>query len=303
MRFLLLTLLLAGCSLPEAPAFVTWLPDHTTIAAHRGGAHLAPENTIAAVVEAQNWDSEIIEIDVQRAADGELVVIHDHSIDRVTGAGNGCGIDQDTQTETFGELLVHDFTVDELQEFDAGACFEDLDGAATYVDAGVVIPTLREMLQAFPGQRFLIESKDHEPEAVEALLAVQQELDAWDRSCVLDFDDGFIEAYAERAPEGACIAQPSSGIRCWSTSGLFPFGGGGCPAYDVMWMPHENSGLSLKKDSIVDDIQQAGMPVFMWTLNDAELLAEVLALEVDGLVTDRPDLARGLIGTPGVPAD
>ncbi len=302
MRRLLPLLLLCGCAEAEPPAFVQWLPDHPVISAHRGGAHLAPENTIAAVVEAQNHDVEIIEIDVQRSADGELMVVHDHSVDRVTGEGGGCDTAQDTQTETFGSVLVHDLTVAELQAFDAGRCFLDLDGEASYAGTGVVLPTLREMLTAFPSQRFLVESKDHEAEAATELLAVLTELDAFDRTCVLDFDDGFVATLAAQAPEGACIAQPSSGIRCWSTSGLFPFGGGGCPDYDLMWMPHENSGLSLKQPSIVADIQAAGMPVFMWTLNDAALLAEVLALGVDGVVTDRPDLARALIGSPGVGA-
>ncbi len=300
MRWVLPLLLLFGCATADPPPFIQWLPDYPLISAHRGGAHLAPENTIEAVIEAQNHDTEIIEIDVQRSAEGELMVIHDHSVDRVTGEGNGCDIEQDTEKETFGSALVHDLTVAELQAFDAGACFVDLNGDATWVGQGVVLPTLREMLAAFPTQRFVVESKDHEVEAAEELLVVLEELDAFERTCVLDFDDGFIAALAERAPEEACIAQPKSGIRCWSTSGLFPFGGGGCPEYDLMWMPHENSGLSLKQDSIVDDIQAAGMPIFMWTLNDAELLSEVIALEVNGVVTDRPDLARALIGEPGV---
>jgi glycerophosphoryl diester phosphodiesterase len=300
MRLLATLLLLSGCAQGDVPAFVEWLPDHPIISAHRGGAHLAPENTFESVTEALNWDAEVMEIDVQRSSDGELMVIHDHSVDRVTGEGNGCDIDEDTEKETFGSVLVHDLTIAELQDLDAGACFTDLNGDASYSGAGVFIPTLRELLDEFPTTRFVVESKDHEVEAAEELLAVLQELDAFDRTCVLDFDDDFITALAERAPPEACIVQPRSGIRCWSTSGLFPVGGGGCPEYDLMWMPHENTGLSLKTDRIVDDIQAAGMPVFMWTLNEGELLAEVLALEVDGVVTDRPDLARQLIGTPWI---
>ena len=302
MRALLPLVLLVGCAPVEPPPFIQWLPDHPLISAHRGGAHLAPENTLAAVVQAQNHDAEIIEIDVQRSADGELMVIHDHSVDRVTGEGRGCAVEQDTTTETFGSVRVDELDVAELQALDAGACFADLDGDPTYRDSGVFVPTLREMLSSFPSQRFVVESKDHEVEAAEELLDVLTELDAFARTCILDFDDGFIAALAERAPPEACIAQPASGIRCWSTSGLFPFGGGGCPDYDLMWMPHTNSGLSLKKRSIVQDIQDAGMPVFMWTLNEPDLLADVLALGVNGVVTDRPDLARALIGAPGVGA-
>ena len=303
-RALALVLLLTGCAAPESPPFIQWLPDHPIVAAHRGGAHLGPENTITAVQIAQEpgIEAEIMEIDVQRSADGVLVVIHDHSVDRVTGAGVGCEAEQDTETETFGSEHVADLTVEELQELDAGFCFEDLDGGTPFRDAGVIIPTLAEMLAAFPGQRFVVESKDHADEAAQLLLDTVAAADAFERTCFLDFDDGFIAALSEAAPPEACIAQPSSGIRCWSSGALVPFGGGGCPDYDLMWMPEENGGFDLKLPGLVADVQAAGMPVFMWTVNDVPLMDEVLALGVDGAVTDRPDLLRDRIGSFGVGA-
>ncbi len=298
------SLLLVGCAESTVPPFIEWLPDHTLIAAHRGGAHLGPENTATAVEISQQpgIEAELMEIDVQRSADGVLVVIHDHSVDRISGVGNGCDIEQDTQTETFGSEHVADLTVEELQALDAGFCFEDADGATPFRDSGVVIPTLTEMLAAFPGQRFVVESKDHTVEAAELLLDTISEADAFERTCFLDFDDAFIAALSERAPAEACIAQPSSGIRCWSSSGLVPFGGGGCPDYDLMWMPETNGGFDLKLPRLVQDVQAAGMPVFMWTVNEVPLMDEVLALGVDGVVTDRPDLLRDRIGSFGVGA-
>ena len=300
---LLLILLTTGCAVPASTPFVSWLPNHTTVAAHRGGDHLGPENTIRAIQIAQqpDIDAEIVEIDLHTSADGEVVVIHDKTVDRVTGIGTGCGTAEDTASETFGTEKVHDMTVAELQALDAAACFEGLDGTNPFAGTGVVIPTLREVLEAFPSQRFMLEIKQKEPSIIEPLLAVVGELDAFDRSCFLAFDEQATQELAEAAPE-ACVSMPSSGIRCWSTENIFPFGGGGCPAYDVMWMPHENSGFDLKKQRLVDNVQAAGMPVFMWTINDQETMAAAAELGVEGIITDRPDLAREQLGTPGVGA-
>ncbi len=295
---------LAGCAPPSGrPGFVDWLPSHTTVVAHRGGAHLGPENTLRAIQIAQQpgIEAEIVEIDMHLSADGEVVVIHDRTVDRVTGTGTGCATEEDTANDTFGDVAVTDLTVSELQALDAAACFEDLDGGAPFAGQGVKIPTLREVLTTFPSQRFMLEVKQTEPSIVDDVLAVVTDLGALDRSCFLAFDEQTTIELADKAPD-ACISMPSSGIRCWSTESIFPFGGGGCPAYDVMWMPQTNSGFDLKRQRTVDNIHAAGMPVFFWTINDPEEMRAVADLGVDGFITDRPDLGRGLLGSPGVGA-
>ncbi|MCO4772405.1 MAG: hypothetical protein KDA24_20395 [Deltaproteobacteria bacterium] len=305
MRILLgFALLLSGCALPATPSFVEWLPTHPIVVAHRGGASVGPENTIRAIQRAQepSMEAEVMEIDLHSSADDVLVVIHDKTVDRTTGVGQGCDIAQDTTAETFGDIKVHDLTLAELQELDAGACYTTEDGSRPYAGTGITIPTLRETLVTFPTQRFMLEIKQKDPSVVPALLELVGELDAFDRSCFLAFDEGVTQELARTAPEGTCISMPASGIRCWSTDGLFPFGGGGCPTYDVMWMPHTSSGLNLKTERIVSNIQDAGMPVFMWTINDEETMQAALDAGVDGIITDRPDLARSLIGRPGVGA-
>ena len=298
---LLAIALLSSCAEQEPSPFVQWLPSHPIVAAHRGGADLAPENTIRAIETATQpgIEAELIELDMHRSASGELVVIHDRSVDRVTGEGSGCSTEQDTEHETFGALLVADQTVEELQAFDAGACWEAPDGTFPYRGTGVVIPTLREVLARFPGQRFVLEVKDHALETAEELAEVLDEGGDWGRTCILDFDDAFIAELAAIAPAQACIAMPTSGIRCWATGDIFPFGGGGCPAWDLMWMPTESAGFDLRNESLVRDIQAAGMPVFMWTVNDTAGMEAVLATGAEGVVTDRPDLMRELVGLPG----
>src|SRR6188474_1210870 len=92
--------------------------------AHRGGSLEAPENTMAAFRHAIEVGMRLVELDVQLSSDGEMVVIHDETLDRTT---DGTG-------------AVHDYTLEELRQFDAGTKF-----GPQFV--GERIPTLREVLE------------------------------------------------------------------------------------------------------------------------------------------------------------
>ena len=288
--------LLQGCAPAANSGFVSWLPDSPIVVAHRGGAALAPENTIRAVQRAQEpWiAAEVVEVDLHGSADGEIVVIHDAAVDRVTGAGRGCLTEQDDGDQTFGELAVSALTLEELSALDAGACFTDEAGATPFRGEGVAIPSLRELLTTFPGQRFMLEIKQTEPSIVPDLVDLVMELDAVARTCFLAFDESTTQSLAVLLPDEACLAMPSSGIRCLATDALFPFGGGGCPAYDVLWAPRTNSGLNLAIPRVIANARALGMPVFYWTIDDLPTMAEVASIGADGIVTDRPDLLRNL---------
>src|SRR5262245_46925820 len=107
--------------------------------AHRGGSGLAPENTMAAFTRAvELWQPDMFELDVHASADGACVVIHDPTIDRTT---NGAG-------------PVASRSLAELQSYDAGYRFT-ADGGRTFPfrNQGVRIPTLDEVLSAFPDLR------------------------------------------------------------------------------------------------------------------------------------------------------
>ncbi len=99
----------------------------TGACAHRGDTKNAPENTIPAFESAVKLGAQQIEFDVQLSKDGQLVIMHDPTVDRTT---NGTG-------------AVSDLTFEELRALDAGSWF----GPAF---AGTQIPTLRETLEAIP---------------------------------------------------------------------------------------------------------------------------------------------------------
>lgn len=99
------------------------------IIAHKGAAKQAPENTIAAIQRALDLRVDMIEIDVRHTLDEELIVFHDQNLDRVARDTVGHHVTGD----------VHDFTLEELKQFDVGSWF-----ATPYADQR--IPTLKEVL-------------------------------------------------------------------------------------------------------------------------------------------------------------
>ncbi|MDQ3693322.1 MAG: hypothetical protein M3464_06820, partial [Chloroflexota bacterium] len=94
------------------------------IGAHRGAAAYAPENTLAAFAEGIRRGADMLELDIHLSREGEVVVIHDHTVDRTTD----------------GRGYVHDLTVADLKRLDAGAWFDPR-------FAGERIPTLREVIE------------------------------------------------------------------------------------------------------------------------------------------------------------
>jgi glycerophosphoryl diester phosphodiesterase len=106
------------------------------LVAHRGGAKLAPENTMAAFRSAlADWRADMLELDVHLSADGEVVVIHDPTVDRTT---DGTG-------------AVRSLPWAALAELDAGYRFASANDATPFRGRGVRIPRLEELLEEFPG--------------------------------------------------------------------------------------------------------------------------------------------------------
>lgn len=130
---------------PEASAQAfSKYPENTIVqrpivAAHRGVPSLTPENTMVSYQLAYELGADMIETDVQLTKDNHLVIMHDPTVNRTT---NGTG-------------RVADFTLEEIQQLDAGIKYSE-------AFAGEKIPTFKEFLQAFKGKNviLLVELKD-----------------------------------------------------------------------------------------------------------------------------------------------
>ncbi len=138
-------------------------PNNILNVAHRGASGHAPEHTLLAYELGQKMKGDYIEVDLQMTKDGELVALHDETLDRTT---NGSG-------------LVKDFTLQEIKQLDAGSWFnEKYPDAAKKEYEGLTVPTLEEVFEKFgKDARYYIETKSPEvyPGMEEKLLEVLEE--------------------------------------------------------------------------------------------------------------------------------
>ncbi|MGY4718761.1 glycerophosphodiester phosphodiesterase family protein [Naumannella cuiyingiana] len=248
-----------------------WTSTTTRVIAHRGASADAPENTLAAVERAIDDGSAVVECDVQRTADGELVVLHDATLARTTDAGS-----------VFPRRKpwnVADLTLDQVRRLDAGAWF----GAEF---AGQRVPTLREWIDAI-GTRagMLIEVKhpDRKP-GIENDLAETLRASQWARRALHDgrlvvqsFDHDWLRhAYAplgDGVPLGAlCLARPSSRqVRAISE-----------------WADQLNPRLGATDRALVDAAHECGLSINVWTVNGTTDMRRLIDARVDGIITNKP---------------
>jgi glycerophosphoryl diester phosphodiesterase len=252
------------------------------LVAHRGGAKLAPENTVVAFRQARDrWRADMLEMDVRLTRDGRLVVIHDPTVDRTT---DGTG-------------LVADLELEEIQALDAGYRCTDPDGGHPYRGQGVRVPTLEEVLVTFTDVWINVECKA--PETARPLASLVTRLGAEERV--------LIASESERARRGAAGypgpwgASLPQGLLFWILHRL-PGGSPYTPAADILQVPERWKGLRVVTPRFIREAQRLNIPVQVWTVDEEADMQRLLDWGVDGIQTDRPDrLARLLTDRVGRP--
>lgn len=244
----------------------------TRVIAHRGFSAEAPENTLAAIRLAIDASADMVEVDVTVSADGHLVVIHDDTLQRTTD----------------GRGQVAEHTLAELRDLDAGSWF-----APRYL--GEPIPTLGEVLDLVRDRVLLnIEIK---PEAVEHAAPRLVAALVLDRGMV---DQIVVSSFAPAALEDLRDAAPR--IRTASLynrelhSGLDPHEvvrEVGATAFNI---DHRD----LTEDTL-RSCREHGLPVSVYTVNDRDRMNQLVAIGVDAIFTDRPDVLVELLeeSSPG----
>jgi glycerophosphoryl diester phosphodiesterase len=249
--------------------------------AHRGGSGLAPENTLAAFDLAVRLGADALEIDVRRTRDGALVVFHDEETQRLTGQPG----------------TIEARTLEQVRALDAGFSFSP-DGGASFPfrGAGVAVPTLAGLLARHPVVRLNIDAKTEDESLARALAQVLLDAGAVDRACVGSFHDAQAERLGALLP-GCARYLPEQAATCHVMAAKAGGGGEGCPeGYDLASLPHRMEGLVVVDEPVVGYFHARGMPVHVWTVDDPADTRELLRIGVDGIVTDRPDLLKGVLG-------
>ncbi len=264
---------------PEQPA----LANPPLLFAHRGGAGLWPENTLLAFEHAAQLGVDVLELDVHLTADDDLVVIHDSTVDRTT---NGSG-------------RVREMTVAQLKELDAGYNFTPDDGGSyPYRGQGVTIPTLAEVLTAFPDYRINIEIKDDDRRAAARLAEIIDAFAAQDRVIVVSFHDDPLTYFRKLQPHVATAAGPGEtrAFFILSKLHLWRFHRAHADAYQV---PTHRGRARFDDAAFIEHAHKLNQQVHFWTINDPEEMRRLLTLGADGIMTDRPDLGMDVFKAMG----
>jgi glycerophosphoryl diester phosphodiesterase len=237
---------------------------HTLGIAHRGASRYAPENTLAAFRLAIEHGASAVECDVQRTADGHLVIIHDSSVDRTT---NGHG-------------LVSDYSLEALRRLDAGSWFD-----SRFV--GERVPLLDEVLETTRGRALLqLEIKNGPTffRGIEAQIAEtirRHEMDndtlviSFDHHCVRDLRATSAEIATGILLDARLVDAPAA-ARVANADAL-------C----VHW------GFATK--DVVAQAREAGLGFFVWTVDDEAVFRCCVAEGVDGIASNDTILLGNLL--------
>lgn len=255
--------------------------------AHRGGAALWPENTLAAFEGALSLGYRYIETDIHITKDGRIVCFHDETLDRTTDGR--------------GPLAA--LTLDELRELDAGYRFtshDGRDGEHPFRGKGLTVPTLEEALALDPDLRLNLEIKPHRAKMERALWAELDRLGAHDRVLVAGAHDACVHRFRALRPNAFMPTSPGirGVLRFWVgvRTGLARFDR--C-AFQALQVPPSYRGLTVVDRAFVEAAHRRGVHVHVWTIDDPREMERLLDLGVDGVMTDRPDLLKDVMQARG----
>ncbi len=232
----------------------------------------------------EDWDADMLEMDVHLTADGQVVVLHDETVDRTT---DGTG-------------AVRGMPWDAVRRLDAGHRFRDSAGEFPYRGRGVRIPLFDEVLRDLPHMRIMVEPKV--AEAAGPLVEVIRARDAEHRVLIgALFEPTRVDARGYGGPWGA------------SRNQVMPFwlwhripGRWYVPAVDAFQIPEEWGRHRVVTPAFVRAAHRANIPVHVWTVDDPDDMRRLLDWGVDGIQTDRPDLLADVLtevaGRPPAPA-
>lgn len=225
-----------------------------TIIAHRGYISKGPENTIEAIQGAIDAHADFAEIDILETKDGELAVIHDTNLKRLTGH----------------HAEVYDLTMDELRKLEVKQ--ENFTGR---------ISSLAEVMDVARGKiKLIIEVKTHgkEHDLVNALIRTIRENDFLSDCVVQSLDYEIVQMIKAVEPE--------------LQVGYIMFAG--VPDLERIQADFLVMEEYMVNESVVASAKQQHKPIYVWTVNETDSMERFFSMGVDGIITDYPEDAISL---------
>jgi len=245
------------------------------VIAHRGGRGAAPENTLPAIRHGVEAGADAIEFDVRCTADGRIVVFHDRTVDRTTD----------------GHGALADLSFEEARRLDAGFRFSPDRGASyPFRGRGIRISTLEEALAETADLPVVIEVKSMRSGAA---------LGEWLRTRP-ERERILVGGFSREAVRPAALA---ARWRCATEKDLRPYVllgklglRPGAPAgADALMVPERRHLVRIVSRRFVRRAHRDGLGVYVWTVNRPDRMRKLLDLEVDGVISDYPAVARRVV--------
>lgn len=268
------------------------------VIAHRGGRGVAPENTLLAFETAEQMGVDVLEMDIHLTKDLEIVVIHDATINRTTN----------------GEGAVSNFTLQELQGFDAAYYFspkadynnprdfelrdkvEDTKAMYPYRGKGITVPTLYDVFSKFPQKRMIIELKPDKGDIIEPFCDLISNFHKEDQIIVGSFHGDILVQFREICPGIATSASPGEVVQFLFADKVF-LAGTISPTYIALQIPPGMKKrlfgflpkFAITSPSLINSAHKKRVIVQVWTVNDSDEMKQMIEMGVDGVMTDYPD--------------
>lgn len=254
------------------------------VIAHRGYSAIAPENTASAVELAVLAGADLIEIDVQMSADGQLVVMHDTTLSRTTDAPRRYPLRVPWELAGFSSA--------EIATLDAGSWFGLHKDPGNFAYAGEPVPILATILELLHGRAGLlleVKSPSLYP-GIELAIAEALEQAGWvvdgqpmQRLMVQSFDWDAMATYAALHPQVpvGLLGNPPQDEARWAEVARYA---------DAI-----NPSHSQVDQALVDEIHRRGFAISVYTVNEAARMQALIDMGVDGIITDQPERLRALV--------
>lgn len=229
------------------------------VIAHRGASAAAPENSLAAFRLAVEQGTDWVELDVQESSDGEVLVVHDSDLMKIGGSPM--------------KIWEHDAAT--LRTIDIGS-------RKGPQFAGERLPTLAEALAVCKGRaRVIVELKSygHDERLEERIAAIVERAGMQDDCIFMSLDHDMVRTMKRLRPSSRCGLLVAKAI-------------GDLGAQESDFLAVE---ARMATRSFVRRMHRSGKEVYVWTVNDPAWMLAAMSRGVDGLITDKPDIARRVV--------
>lgn len=264
---------------PDHVFFKNFTEDQYPLVIAHAGSQLYPTDTLYALEQYADMQVDILEMDVHMTADGEIILIHDDTVDRTTdGTGD-----------------VREMTLAEVKALDAGWYWTEDDETYPFRGQGITIPTLREVFEAFPGYPMIVEIKQESPSMAEPLCALIREYDMQDKVIVPSFKDAAMQEFRVACPEVATAASEDE-VRDFVVRGFLLMGATISPEYEAIQVPENRDGIPIVTPLFLWFAEKRNVEVHIWTINEKEDMERFIEMGLDGIMTDNTDVLLEILG-------